>query len=339
MIDSHLLTTTRSDPPVVQPLHVEYSPVECAIRAAVAEATHHPIDTILLDELPGGTAHRVWRITLADANPWSVQSFVAKLLPATDPEASVLYWLPQKGSFAPRLYDAIPIAPSQQLLLIEDLGECALPTNWIDRPRLVEGVVAWLSDLTRVALPDPLVPIWADWASPHYAVHQFEQAWHQIAARLAKTPGWVGPLDVVALRATFSRRASLSQRLRSVCRRLCHGDLAPHHIRLVTDRLGGVAVRAVDWGQVGRGALAFDIFDLLGHLPEAHFDLAFERLFYSLPADVRPELTPPVLRLAGEIKAFLAVGALARQWLARPDDGEARTALATALCHLHRWQQ
>ncbi|HBY94543.1 MAG: hypothetical protein M5U01_42235 [Ardenticatenaceae bacterium] len=310
------------------------------VARIVARAVGQPLTPCAFVPLPGGrTGLGLWRVRLEA--PWvaGVLSLVAKVVLVDDRESHLLRWLMSRGRLAPRLYQELPLSARLKVLLLEDVGDCGLPVDWPKQPRVADAVVEWLSRIARLAVPDPLTTTWTDWYRRTTLVREFETAWATIRALQAATPGFIEADEFRLLATLFAGRAIIAQRLQPVCRRFIHGDLEPDHLRAVGEI--AIQVRAVDWGLGACGPLAFDLYDLVWGLPDSHFGQSLENLVCLMPSDVRPELTAPVLRLAGGVKAFLHAGRAAAEYLQAPAaSGSAATSLGslrTAVGRLHRW--
>lgn len=321
-------------------LQWQESPSLGSVARLVGRAFRQTLAPEAFAPLPGGrTRLGLWRVRLHAPLSSGESSVVAKVVPADDREPDLLRWLMVRGRLAPRLYQEVPLNSQLQLLLLEDVGDCGLPVEWPTQPRLADAVVEWLSRIARLAIPDPVPHGWVNWRRREMLNEQFEISWRAIQAMQAETRGVINADEFELLSALFARRAIIAQRLQPVSRRLIHGDLDPGHLRAVGEIT--IQVRAVDWGLGGCGPLAFDLYDLLWALPHPRFEQSLEDLVCLMPSDVRPELTPPVLRLAGVAKAFLYAGQAAEEYLqgATPGSSEATNLarLRTALSRLQFW--
>lgn len=311
-----------------------------AVARIVARVVGQLLAPSAFEPLPGGrTGLGLWRVRLEQFLPTGASSLVAKVVPDGDRESHLLRWLMERGHLAPHLYHEIPLNGQYQLLLLEDVGDCGLLVDWPKQPRLADAVVEWLSQMARLAIPDPVPAAWACWRRRDVVIAQFERAWAAIRELQAVRPGLMSEGEFDLLAAVFARRAIIAQRLQPMCRRLIHGDLEPGHLRGISEV--AIRVRAVDWGQGGCGPLAFDLYDLVWALPDPDFEQALENLICLMPSDVRPELTPPVLRLAGGAKAFLHAGRAAAEHLQAFASGASasvsRSQIRVAVSRLQWW--
>lgn len=281
-----------------------------------------------------------WRIYLEQSWKGNTTSLVVKIVSNEDSEPFLLRWLTERGRLAPRIYWDLPLHTRSRILVLEDAGSRELPATWPHQPRLADAVVEWISRIARIAVPDPVPSRWTNWSRTETLVSRFETAWVSLQAAELTQPGWLEREDIELLQAVFTRRAIIAQRLRPICRRLIHGNLTPKHVRVAgSDTLH---VWTTDWGEGGCGPLAFDLYDLIWDTPDPEFDQVLADLVCLMPSDVRPELTQPVLRLAGVAGAFL------RTARAVTEDPQMRrvvdvrtparqTQLRTALTRLRRW--